>query len=87
MGSYTPGRCIRGVVKEKKIVVDAPTWLRGEGTLLTVLLHDGEDFDDDLGRRSDQDLSLSSSFSVDDVVLFMSVLLTTIHLLHVQGHR
>lgn len=36
---------------------------------LTVLLHDGEDLDDDLGGRSDHDLSLSSSLSVDDVVL------------------
>jgi len=39
---------------------------------LTVLLHDGEDLDDDLGRRSDHDLSLSSSFGIDDVVLKVS---------------
>jgi hypothetical protein len=37
-----------------------------------VLLHDGEDLDDDLGRGSDHDLSLSSSLSVDDVVLKVS---------------
>jgi len=36
---------------------------------LTVLLHDGQDLDNDLGRRSDEDLSLSSSLGVDDVVL------------------
>jgi hypothetical protein len=40
----------------------------GDATL-TVLLHDREDLDDDLGRGSDKDLSLSSSLSVDDVVL------------------
>jgi hypothetical protein len=39
---------------------------------LTVLLHDGEDLDDNLGRRSDHDLSLSSSFGIDDVVLEVS---------------
>jgi hypothetical protein len=39
---------------------------------LTVLLHDGEDLDDNLGRRSDHDLSLSSSFGIDDVVLLVS---------------
>jgi hypothetical protein len=37
-----------------------------------VLLHDGEDLDDNLGRRSDHDLSLSSSFGIDDVVLKVS---------------
>lgn len=36
---------------------------------LTVLLHNGEDLDDNLGGRSDEDLSLSSSLGVDDVVL------------------
>jgi hypothetical protein len=35
----------------------------------TVLLHDGEDLDNDLGGGSDHDLSLSSSFGIDDVVL------------------
>lgn len=34
-----------------------------------MLLHDGEDLDNDLGGRSDEDLSLSSSLGVDDVVL------------------
>ena len=43
----------------------------GQGRL-TVLLHDSEDLDDDLGRRSDHDLSLSSSLGVDDVVLGVS---------------
>jgi hypothetical protein len=33
-----------------------------------VLLHNGQNLDDDLGRRSDQNLSLSSSLGVDDVV-------------------
>lgn len=33
-----------------------------------MLLHNRQDLDDDLGGRSDQDLSLSSSFGVDDVV-------------------
>lgn len=37
-----------------------------------MLLHDGEDLDDDLGRGSDHDLPLSSSLSVDDVVLKVS---------------
>jgi hypothetical protein len=37
-----------------------------------VLLHDGEDLDDNLGRRSNHDLSLSSSFGIDDVVLLVS---------------
>jgi hypothetical protein len=39
----------------------------------TVLLHDGEDLDDDLGGRSDHDLSLSSSLGIDDVVLGVSI--------------
>ena len=38
-----------------------------------MLLHDGEDLDDDLGRGSDHDLPLSSSLSVDDVVLKVSI--------------
>ena len=33
-----------------------------------MLLHNGQNLDDDLGGRSDQDLSLSSSLGVDDVV-------------------
>lgn len=37
-------------------------------SVLTVLLHNGQNLDDDLGGRSDQDLSLSSSLGVDDVV-------------------
>lgn len=44
-----------------------------EESRLTVLLHDGEDLDDNLGRRSDHDLSLSSSFGIDDVVLKVSL--------------
>lgn len=43
--------------------------MKKTGTRLTVLLHDREGLDDDLGRRSDEDLSLSSSFGVDDRVL------------------
>lgn len=42
--------------------------MKGIAKILTVLLHDGQDLNDDLGGRSDQDLSLSSSFGVDDVV-------------------
>lgn len=38
------------------------------GYRLTVLLHDFEELDDDLGRRSDEDLSLSSLLGIDDVV-------------------
>lgn len=34
--------------------------------LLTVLLHVAEELDDDLGGRSDEDLSLALSLSVDD---------------------
>lgn len=33
-----------------------------------MLLHDLEELDDNLGRRSDQDLSLSSLLGIDDVV-------------------
>lgn len=51
-----------------------------------MLLHDRKDLDDDLGRRSDQDLSLSSSLSVDDVVL-TSVTYHDESDDHVQGHR
>ena len=36
--------------------------------LHTVLLHDAEELDDDLGRRSDQDLSLSGLLGVVDGV-------------------
>lgn len=47
-------------------------WLRKDlakgKSVLTVLLHNGQNLDDDLGGRSDQDLSLSSSLGVDDVV-------------------
>lgn len=39
-----------------------------ESVNVTVLLHDRQESDDDLGRRSDEDLSLSSLFSVADVV-------------------
>lgn len=35
---------------------------------LTVLLHDFEEFDDDFGRRSDEDLSLSRLLGIDNVV-------------------
>ena len=42
--------------------------MKGIAKILTVLLHNRQDLDDDLGGRSDQDLSLSSSFGVDDVV-------------------
>lgn len=33
-----------------------------------MLLHDGQELDDDLGRRTDENLSLSTLFSVVDVV-------------------
>ena len=33
-----------------------------------MLLHNAQHLDDDLGGRSDKDLSLSSSLGVDDVV-------------------
>lgn len=33
-----------------------------------MLLHDGQELDDDLGRRTDEDLSLSTLFGVVDVV-------------------
>jgi hypothetical protein len=59
-GSYSPGR---DVMREDG---------RWKGRL-TVLLHDREDLDDDLGGRSDHDLSLSSSFGIDDVVLGVSL--------------
>jgi hypothetical protein len=36
--------------------------------MLTVLLHDGQELDDDLGRRTDENLSLSTLFGVVDVV-------------------
>ena len=31
-------------------------------------LHDGEELDDDLGRRADEDLAFSTALGVDDVV-------------------
>ena len=34
----------------------------------TVLLHDAQNLDDDLGSRSDEHLTLASSFGVDNVV-------------------
>lgn len=43
--------------------------------MLTVLLHVAEDLDDDLGRRSDEDLTLALSLGVNDglqaVVLYV----------------
>lgn len=33
-----------------------------------MLLHDGEEADDDLGGRADEDLTLSTLLSVDNVV-------------------
>lgn len=36
--------------------------------LLTVLLHNFQELDDNLGRRSDQDLSFSGLLGIDDVV-------------------
>jgi hypothetical protein len=36
---------------------------------LTMTLHDGQEFDDDFGRRSDENLSLSSPLGVDDAIL------------------
>jgi hypothetical protein len=47
---------------------------RDEGTkkeekiLLTVLLHDGEELDDDLGGRADQDLALAGLLGVVDSI-------------------
>lgn len=35
---------------------------------LTVLLHDAEELDDDLGRRPDEDLSLALALGVDNAV-------------------
>jgi hypothetical protein len=35
---------------------------------LTVLLHDGQELNDDLGRRTDENLSLTTAFGVVDVV-------------------
>lgn len=47
-------------------------WVRGEEKRLrcrhTVLLHDTEELDDDLGRRVDEDLSLSRLLGVVDGV-------------------
>ena len=46
---------------------------RASNLKLTVLLHDREDLDDDLGRRADEHLALSTALGVDDVVLEKSV--------------
>ena len=35
----------------------------------TVALHDGEELDDDLRGRTDEDLALAAALGVDDVVL------------------
>ena len=37
--------------------------------VLTMTLHDTEELDDDLRRRTDKDLALAAALSVDDVVL------------------
>lgn len=34
-------------------------------------LHDGEELDDDLGGRPDEDLALATALGIDDVVLCM----------------
>jgi hypothetical protein len=38
---------------------------------LTMTLHHGEEFHNDLRRRPDQDLALSTALSIDDVVLMI----------------
>ena len=40
-----------------------------KGTL-TMTLHDTEELDDDLRRRTDEDLTLAATLSVDNVVLY-----------------
>lgn len=37
----------------------------------TVSLHDRKEFDDDLGRRSDEDLTLAPALGIDNVILRM----------------
>lgn len=41
---------------------------RLDGEKLTVLLHNRKELDDDLGRRSDKDLTLALALSVDNAV-------------------
>lgn len=41
----------------------------GKGKTLTVLLHNGEHLDNDLGARADEHLALSAALGVDNVVL------------------
>ena len=39
--------------------------------MLTMSLHDAQKFYDDLRRGSDENLALASTFSVDDVILWI----------------
>ena len=43
-------------------------WMKNCRIERTVLLHDGEELDDNLGGRADQDLTLAGFFSVVDGV-------------------
>ena len=40
---------------------------------LTMTLHDGQELDNDLRRRANEDLALAPTLSVDDVVLGIGV--------------
>ena len=57
-------------IKTSSIVVISLRKVEGndKGPLLTVSLHDTQEFYNDLGGRSDEDLALSTALSIDDVV-------------------
>lgn len=43
-------------------------------TVRTMSLHDAKELDDNLGRRSNEDLTLSPALSIDNVVLWTEAL-------------
>ena len=55
----------------------------------TVALHDGEELDDDLGGRTDEDLALAAALRVDNVVLPIQVSFKfeETHMMNVPGSR
>jgi hypothetical protein len=50
------------------LVLRTCSWMLLVDSKLTVLLHDREELDDDLGRRTDQDLTLAALLGVVDGV-------------------
>ena len=53
-------------------IFEGVMWCGGE-EIRTVALHDGEELDDDLRGRTDEDLALAAALGVDNVVLRIHV--------------